>query len=124
MPSSVKVVSSNIANISNLIILDNQTSVASQFIRENTRIETIKLPSGITAIGSQAFYGCRALTLVDCRSLLAVPTLADVNAFTNTATGYKIVVPDALYNDWIVAANWSDSTIVSHIISVSDYANL
>lgn len=33
----------------------------------------------------------------------------------------KIVVPDALYDTWIAATNWSSSTIVSHIVKASEY---
>ena len=62
------------------------------------------------------FKGCTALEVVDFSQATAVPALANINAFANTNNTYKIVVPDALYNDWIAASNWSDSSIVGHIV--------
>ena len=33
-------------------------------------------------------------------------------------SNYVIKVPAALYDDWKAATNWSDSTVVSHIVAV------
>lgn len=47
--------------------------------------------------------------------------MAGINAFSGLASDYKIIVPDALYDDWIAATNWSDASIVSHIMKQSDW---
>ena len=67
------------------------------------------------------FNGCTALQLVDFSQATAVPTLSNTNAFANTNSTYKIVVPDDLYSSWIAASNWSNSSIKSHIVKVSEY---
>jgi hypothetical protein len=41
--------------------------------------------------------------------------LSNINAFSGGARDYEIWVPSSLYNDWIVASNWS--SIASHIIA-------
>ena len=62
--------------------------------------------------------------MVDFRSANSVPSLAATSAFTGVNSNYKIVVPDSLYETWINATNWSNTSIVSHIIKASDYALL
>ena len=56
--------------------------------------------------------------MVDFSQATAVPTMHNTNTFQNTNNTFKIVVPDALYNDWIVATNWS--TYASHIVKASE----
>lgn len=65
------------------------------------------------------FNGCTSLEIVLFQSSTAVPSISD-NTFANTNDTFKVIVPDALYEDWIAAENWSD--IASHITKVSDYA--
>lgn len=71
-----------------------------------------------TGLGS-AFSGCTHLELVDFSQATAVPALSNISTFSNTNNTFKIVVPDALYNDWIAASNWS--TYASQIVKASDY---
>jgi hypothetical protein len=107
-------------------------------------LDSIRIPSGITTIPGYAFDGCRNLRyaimegaissigayvfnfcynmeLCDLRNCEAVPTLANKNSFNYTSADLKIVVPDALYDEWITATNWSDSSIVSKITKASEY---
>jgi hypothetical protein len=49
----------------------------------------------------------------------AVPTLANTNTFTGIPTDCKIIVPDALYDEWVAATNWS--TYASYIIKKTDW---
>ena len=69
--------------------------------------------------GSEMFYGCNALELVDMTGSTDVPQLENVNNFDNTNDTYKIVVPDSLYDTWIAATNWA--SIASHIMKQSDW---
>ena len=36
-----------------------------------------------------------------------VPTLANVSAFSGCPDGFKIIVPQSLYEEWKAATNWS-----------------
>lgn len=49
----------------------------------------------------------------------AVPQMQNTNVFTGLPSDCKIVVPDALYDEWIAATNWS--TFASKIIKKSDW---
>ena len=61
------------------------------------------------------------LSVVDFSKATAVPALSNVNAFQNTNSTFKIVVPDALYDQWIAASNWSN--FASQIVKASEYIN-
>ena len=54
------------------------------------------------------FNGCSALEEVDFTEATSVPTLSNINCFANTNETFRIVVPDSLYDDWIISGNWSD----------------
>lgn len=85
-------------------------------------LKSIKIPASVTQIPNDTFRDCGHLALVDCRDCTAVPTLGGANAFIlNSNTKQQIVVPDALYDEWIAATNWSNATLVTRIISASDY---
>lgn len=62
-----------------------------------------------------AFYGCTHLELVDFSQATSVPALSSTSTFDYTNNYYRIVVPNALYNQWITATNWSNPSIVTHI---------
>ena len=64
-------------------------------------------------------YGCSALEVVDFSEATSVPTLHSVNTFQNTNSTFKIVVPDALYDQWIAARNWS--SFANQIVKASEY---
>lgn len=48
-----------------------------------------------------------------------VPTISGSSFFSNLKAYTKIIVPDALYNNWIVATNWS--TVANKIVKASEY---
>lgn len=81
------------------------------------KLKTISLPS-CNAIWASAFYRCEVLESVYLLST-AVAALSNSNAFAQTRIsqlGY-IYVPSSLYNDYIVATNWSyfASRITSYV---------
>lgn len=89
-----------------------------------TSLEVVDL-SHIQTVGSyglnNAFTGCTSLKAVIFKDAVAVPTLTNVNAFSNTNDTYKIVVPNRLYDTWRTSGNWANSSIQPHIIPVSAY---
>lgn len=109
----------NCYNLKKVICKNTETSIQGAVFSDCRSLTHYKVDSGITKVRSQAFYDCLSLKLVDFTSLSAVPTLDNVNAFTNIPDDCKFVVPDDLYNNWITANNWSSLT--SHIIKESDY---
>ena len=91
--------------------------VTSSIFTNCRSLKKLKFPSTITSIGSSAFRSCFVLELYDFSLATQVPTLSNTNAISwNVAI--KIVVPDALYDEWVVATNWS--TFANNIFKASE----
>ena len=83
--------------------------------------KTFKCETAITDIGQNTFYNCNAMELYDFRNCTVVPTLADTTL--GHKDGCQIVVPDALYDEWIAATNWSSLTNVV-FVKASEYVEV
>ena len=115
-------------------------SLKSSFFYNCKALTTIDIPEGVKEIGSSCFSGCYALSIVtlpstlttissnafqyaaglsfmDCRKCTSVPTLA--SAFPTLQSWMKIIVPDTLYDNWVVATNWS--AVAKYIVKASEY---
>lgn len=75
----------------------------------------IVFPAAVSSIAQQAFAGCTSLGELDFVRCTAVPTLGAF-AFMNLPADCQILVPQALYDEWIAATNWS--TYASQIVAV------
>ena len=91
----------------------------SYMFRFCTSLKRIKMNASFGNWGGCMFDGCTSLELVDMTGSTGVPELDNVDNFDNTNDTYKIVVPDSLYDEWIVATNWA--SIASHIMKQSDW---
>lgn len=124
-----------------IIITEGVTEIASYYAYQYSSIEEIYLPSTLEKIGRmafntmstliyvspfsksfnyidvQAFQYCAKLPVLDFSQVQQIPTLAATTSFT--ATICKFVVPDALYDDWIAATNWT--TYASRIVKASEF---
>ena len=69
-------------------------------------------------IGSYTFSDCDSVKVYDFRNCTAVPTLEDVSSLGH-ATGCKIIIPDSLYDEWIIATNWSSLNVT--YVKASEY---
>ena len=76
----------------------------------------VYLPMGISSIPDYCFYQMRNLELIDFSIATSVPTLGGVYTFQGLKSGFQIVVPSALYEEWKAAKNWSH--VASHIVAV------
>ena len=109
--------------LTSIAIPNSVTSLSIQVFNNCSNLQSVTFGNGITAIGNTAFNNCSRCMLFDFRQATSVPTLNNINVFSGTSASKKIVVPDALYNDWIAASNWSSTTngIVDAITRASDY---
>lgn len=80
---------------------------------------SIVVPSSVTIVEPYALKYCESLVYVDFSEHKAIPSLENKSAFNSTHYLMKIVVPDTLYDEWIVATNWS--SVASNIIKKSDW---
>lgn len=132
-------------SLTSIEIPNSVTRIGSSAFNGCKSLTSINIPDGVTSIGSSAFYGCNSLASIeipnkinnvvgnvflncygikyyDFSSYTAMPTLDNINAFSDIASDCKIIVPDSLYEDWIVATNWS--TYASYIIKKTDWEAL
>lgn len=73
----------------------------------------------ITSIGSNAFRYCWNIGCYDFSQHVSIPTLRNAAAIERQNSA--IVVPDELYDSWIVATNWS--SISAFIVKKTDWDN-
>lgn len=82
-------------------------------------LQIFRVPEDFKKIGPNAFNGMYACKYFDFTSVTSIPTLDNANAFTNTKSDTKIVVPDNLYTNWRKASNWN--TLSAKIIKESNW---
>ena len=145
IPKSV-VILDNMAFYNSLIITvmeiedDSQLEYIGAYCFTNDRFKTFKLPKRVSSINNSTFSGCNYIQTFEiqgevsridtwafsnCNKLVCLnfsnnsitPTLTNVNAFTGTTC--QFIVPDNLYDEWIVATNWS--TYADRIVKASEY---
>lgn len=75
----------------------------------------------MTHIGYNAFLRFSNCEVFDFSNVTSVPELDGPNAFSNGMSDKRIVVPDELYDEWIAARNWSNSSISANVVRAGDY---
>ena len=125
IPSTVWSISSNVfegcQKIEKFTYKAQVTSIPRGLFYGCLGCKTFKCETAITDIGQQTFYNCNAMELYDFRNCTVVPTLADTTL--GHKDGCQIVVPDALYDEWITATNWSSLTNVV-FVKASEYVEV
>ena len=76
----------------------------------------VYLPAGISSIPDYCFYVMKNLELIDFSLATSIPTLGGAYTFQGLKSGFQIVVPSALYEEWKAAKNWSN--VADHIVAV------
>lgn len=76
----------------------------------------VYLSAGISSIPDFCFYDMKNLELIDFSLATSIPTLGGVYTFQGLKSGFQIVVPSALYEEWKAAKNWSN--VADHIVAV------
>lgn len=109
-------------SLSSVIIPNSTTQIGLQAFTYCNSLSSIAIPPSVTSIQDSAFSYCNGMAYYDFSHHTSVPTLSNTNAFTNIPSDCKIIVPDALYDTWIAATNWS--TYASHIIKKTDWNKL
>lgn len=122
------------------VIPDSVTAIYSFSFNWATNLRSITIPGGISDtngvfyncsnlqtvictgqmfnIGSYTFSDCDSVKVYDFRNCTTVPTLENVSSLGH-ATGCQIIIPDALYNDWTTATNWSSLDVT--YVKASEY---
>lgn len=111
----------NCSSLASVVIPEGVTSINMNAFYTCYSLVAIVMPSTLKSIASNAFYQCLSMKSYDFRRHTSVPTLgaSSSDVFRNIPSDCKIIVPDALYDEWIAATNWSG--IASKIIKASEY---
>ena len=89
-----------------VIIPEGVTKISTNAFYQCESLYKVKFPSTFTNIMNYAFYNCTFLTILDFRDSAQVVTLSSSNAIHwNYVT---VIVPDALYDEWIATTNWAN----------------
>lgn len=103
------------------IELPQATFVGYGVFLQNYMLRKVSVPAA-ARVHQHAFENCAALELVDFGNALeAVPSIDHSNAFKNTPDDLAIVVPDALYEEWITSGHWATVAETKHIYRHSDW---
>lgn len=124
-------------NLTNVNFPDNLKAISQDAFRNCLNLVLTTIPSGVEVINQNVFYGCKAITeltfngdittvgnnaFYNCSNLkklilpniTSVPTLSNINAFSNTpiksGTG-SVYVPETLVESFQSNTNWSALTI-------------
>jgi len=111
----------NCSSLKNANFIQNLTmsGILSQYcFSNNFSLTNYKSYIQITSIGNYCFQNCFSVKKYDFSNNTSIPTLG-TNVFSGIQSDCKIIVPDDLYDDWIVATNWSN--YASYIIKKSDW---
>ena len=132
------------SSLQSITLPNGVTSIGRSAFQGCSSLQSITLPSSITSIGEYAFQYCSNIryakintianissydftssindyisTTYDFSEVTAIPTLSSTRGLNTSGYITAIIVPDALYDDWIVATNWA--TFASKIKKASEY---
>ena len=106
-------------SLASIAIPNSVTSIGNNAFSYCYSLVSVTIPNGVTSIGIDLFNNCYGMVFYDFSTHTQVPTLSATNAFQSIPSDCKIIVPDALYDEWKNATNWS--TYASKIIKASEY---
>lgn len=109
---------SSCSNLKSFAFGDGIKIIRDSVLSYCSNLQSIYLPNTITTINANAFNGCYSMRKYDFSQFTAIPTLANINAFSGINAQCKIVVPDELYDEWISATNWT--TYANYIYKASE----
>ena len=105
-------------NLQSITMPSTSKTIPNYFFSNCSGLSKIKFLGSLTSIGTYVFSNCYNVAIYDFTACTSVPTLANVNAFSNIASDCKIVVPDSLYSTWTGASNWANYS--SYIVKESE----
>ena len=103
-------------SISKATIPSTSTTIPAGLFEQCFSLTSIVIPDNITKIEREAFYNCVCMRFYDFTQHTRIPTLSSTDAFYSIPSDCEIRVPAALYDEWVVATNWS--TYADHIVAV------
>lgn len=81
------------------------------------KLKSVEILSNLSSVAGTVFKNCSALEYVIFKGSINIPSLDNTDAFSGTTC--LIYVPDALYDQWIAATNWS--AYADRIVKASEF---
>lgn len=102
------------------VTIDDRIEAINDYAFDGTALSCLVLPKSIKSIGAGVWGNMLSSMLYyDFSAAEVIPTLANINSFAGIPSDCKIIVPDALFDEWIAATNWS--TYASKTIKKSEW---
>lgn len=92
--------------LSDVTIPYGPTKLHSTFTKCHSLKHSI-IPNSVTTVGHYSFSECYSMECLDFSNYESVPTLESSTPFNTSYPRYEILVPAALYDEWIAATNWT-----------------
>lgn len=110
----------NCKNLSNIVFqyAQNINFIGAFSFNGCTKLTNVQF-ADVYQIDDYAFSSCTAMNYYSFKNNTKVPILGGPRVFNYIPSTCKIIVPDALYDEWITATNWS--AYADHIIKQSDW---
>lgn len=101
------------------IIIHGTAEFGQSCLENMPNLVSVEVLGNVSYVQDKAFMGNFFATLYNFSHCTSVPTLRSTLAFSSIPSDCKIVVPDALYDEWIAATNWS--SYASYIVKASEF---
>lgn len=101
------------------IIIHGTAQFGQSCLSNMANLVSVDVLGDVSYISINAFSGNLFAAFYNFSHCTSVPSLRATSAFSHIPSDCKIVVPDALYDEWIAATNWS--TYASNIVKASEF---
>lgn len=106
-------------NLMHLIVPENVTQCLDMaFVRCNS-LKTITFLGNVSYVGSNIINNTMSIYKLDFSNCTRIPTLSGNLCRSAPGNVFRIIVPDELYDNWVIATNWV--TWASYTVKKSKY---
>ena len=95
-------------SLASITIPDGVKSIGTYTFNYCYSLASITIPDGVKTIDGYAFNYCYGMRYYDFSACTDIPTLSNINAFTNIPSDCNMLIPSALYDTWKSATNWAN----------------
>jgi hypothetical protein len=116
--TGIEYLMSGCQGIKRIVIPQGITTIAEQMFYGCTILSEVYIPNSVTSLESKAFYGCDMLKKLDFSHFTEIPSLSTYPNSPFPTETPTIVVPDALYDEWVATTGWKN--YASKIVKASE----